>query len=119
MEGSCPNDASGPITLQTAVRADSSPEKRFRPDTLLHGCMDIHQGSKALGIIWPGKEGDGRAPEHARHALPLILPPYTGLTADCDDIDPCARHRHTSRCSYALIYGSEARQADDYKSALW
>ena len=42
-----------------------------------------------------------------------------GTTADCDDIDPYARHRHTSRCSYALIYGSEARQADDYKSALW
>jgi hypothetical protein len=40
-------------------------------------------------------------------------------TADCDDIDPYARHRHMSRCGYALIYGSEARQADDYKSALW
>ena len=44
---------------------------------------------------------------------------YLEPTADCDDIDPYARHRHTSRCSYALIYGSEARQADDYKSALW
>jgi hypothetical protein len=42
-----------------------------------------------------------------------------GPTADCDDIDPYARHRHTSRCGYALIHGSEARQADDYQSALW
>src|SRR3712207_1589879 len=51
--------------------------------------------------------------------------PYTrssqnsSSTADCNDIDPYARHRHTSRCSYALIHGSEAQQADDYQAALW
>src|SRR5215207_4412515 len=26
-------------------------------------------------------------------------------TADCDDIDPYARHWHTPRCDHALIYG--------------
>ena len=32
-----------------------------------------------------------------------------GTTADCDDIDPYARNRRTSRCDYALIYDSESR----------
>jgi hypothetical protein len=35
------------------------------------------------------------------------------LTADCDEIDPYALHKHTSpRCGCALINRSEARQAD-------
>jgi hypothetical protein len=34
----------------------------------------------------------------------------TTATADCDDIDPYARHRQTPpRCDYALIHGCESR----------
>jgi hypothetical protein len=37
-------------------------------------------------------------------------------TANCDDIDPYERHRHTSRCGYALKYSSEVRQVDETTS---
>jgi hypothetical protein len=49
---------------------------------------------------------------------PHTLPQQSTAIADCDDIDPCGRHRHTPRCDYALIYGSESRLQDDYQSLL-
>jgi hypothetical protein len=41
---------------------------------------------------------------------------FLAPTADRDDVDPHARHRHTPRCDYALIYGSESRKPDNYQS---
>ncbi len=34
---------------------------------------------------------------------------HSPSTADCDDIDPYARQRHTPRCDYDLLYGYESR----------
>jgi hypothetical protein len=44
---------------------------------------------------------------------------WNGITADCDDVDLYARHRRTSRCGYALIYGSGAQSSDDYQLCSW
>jgi hypothetical protein len=74
--------------------------------------------------IWTSRSSifaSGVAPDSHTPRIPALAPlekkrmrsvqPPEALvrdpTADCNDIDSCARHRHTPRCDYALICGSE------------
>jgi hypothetical protein len=65
----------------------------------------------------PGLEvccfGHGERRREARKEVTVVLAfrhalrAHEALRADCDDIDPYARHMHMPRCDYAFIYGSK------------
>jgi hypothetical protein len=81
-----------------------APPQHLVLTTMLHEVVKgprppIGPGPRARRRTRRGGNARALLPRRARRTHPRPRSP----SADCDDIDPYARHRHTSRCGYALI----------------
>jgi hypothetical protein len=77
------------------------------PHERVEGCLPTRRNSLPARRH-PTPTGPARSGIHPS-AWNGDSPKFWPSTADCDDIDPYARHRHTPRCDYALTHGSEPR----------